>query len=192
MLGVALVGVGWLVGKVYGPRAERRYNRILWTGLLGSAALALVIVLIWFITHSGGGSQPATTTAAAETEAVETTDLSDDTKQSCKRLAETAQKFSAVLKEGNFDQFGEEFYDFAIFSFLAIVPEAPDEIRDDLRVLDDALTKYVDAIIGADFTKLDQETLDQQLQTKLSTEIDLQRVTQASQNISAWVRESCS
>jgi len=46
-IGIALVGVGMLVAKVYGSRAERRFNRILYGGLFGVIALLLVVGLIW-------------------------------------------------------------------------------------------------------------------------------------------------
>jgi len=194
MLGIALVAVGAWVGKVYGPKAERKFLRIVFFPL-GALALSLVLGLSWWaIASGGGGSQPAATAAAAaETEPVETTDLPDATKRGCKRLAESAQKFSAFLNGRSVDteKFDEEFHDFAVFSVLTSVPDAPDEIRDDLQVLDDAFSKYVDAVAGVDVAKLDQEPLEKQLQKKLSTEIDLQRVTQASQNISAWVPENC-
>jgi hypothetical protein len=103
-------------------------------------------------------------------------------------LAESAQKFSTFLTGRNPDleKFAEEFDDFAIFSLLNIVPGAPDEIRDDLQVLDDAFSKYLDAVAGVDLGNLDQEALEK-LQHP-SIEIDQQKVMQASQNISAWVQ----
>lgn len=125
-----------------------------------------------------GGSESAVET---RTEAVETTDSPEATKRDCERLAETAQKFSTFLS-GDFG--AEEFQvDFAVFSFLTIVASVPDEIRDDLQVLDAAYFKYVDALAGVDPANLDRE-----LQEKLTAEIDQQKVTQASQNIAAWVQ----
>jgi hypothetical protein len=137
-------------------------------------------------------------------------------------LAEAAQKFSTFLTASNPDPetFVEEFHDFAVFRFLNLVGGAPDEIRDDIDVLDDAFQKYVDAVADLDLPpgnldqkalekldqkalekldqkaleKLDQEAqLDQKALEKLqhpSIEIDRKRVVQASQNISAWVQRA--
>jgi hypothetical protein len=76
-------------------------------------------------------------------------------------LAKAAQKFSAFLTGSNPDpeKFIEEFHDFAAFTFLAIVSRPPDEIRDDLLVLDDAFLKYVDAVADLDIGNLDPKVL---------------------------------
>jgi hypothetical protein len=89
-------------------------------------------------------------------------------------LAEAAQKFSTFLTGSNPDPetFVEEFHDFAVFRFLNLVGGAPDEIRDDINVLDDAFQKYVDAVADLDLPpgNLDQkalEKLDQKALEKL-------------------------
>ena len=142
--------------------------------------------------------------------------------RSLAHLAESAQKFSTFLTGSNPDPetFVDEFHDFAVFRFLNLVGGAPDEIRDDINVLDDAFQKYVDAVADLDLPpgnldqtalekldqkslekldqkaleKLDQEAqLDQKALEKLqhpSIEIDRNRVMQASQNISAWVQKA--
>ena len=79
----------------------------------------------------------------------------------------------------------------AVFSFLTIVSSPPDEIRDDLQVLDDAFLKYVDAVAGLDPGNLDREALEKLQKPKPWNEIDQQKIRQAAQNIAAWARENC-
>ena len=165
MVGIALIAVGAWVGKVYGAKAERKFDRTVTRVLFGSAALFLVLVLIlWGIAGRGGGSE---------------------TTRGCKRLAETAEKFSPFLTRNDFD--GGEFQrDFAVFGFLTAVPDAPVEIRDDLEVLDDAYSKYGHALATIDPAKVDQN-----LQKNLTAKINKRKVMRASQNIVAWARKKC-
>jgi hypothetical protein len=104
-------------------------------------------------------------------------------------FAESARQFAAFLAERSFDidKFAEG--DWVRFQLLEIGSRPPDEIRDDVHVLADASSKFVDAISGVDLTNLDQESLEN-LQ-EFWAGIDQQRVRQASQNISAWVQEIC-
>src|SRR4030095_10443850 len=76
-------------------------------------------------------------------------------------LAEASQKFSTFLTGSNPDpkKIIEEFHDFAVFRYLDLLGGAPDEIRGDIQVLDDAWQKYVDAIAAWDPEKLDQKAL---------------------------------
>ena len=46
-MGVALAVVGMLVGEGYGSRAERKFNRVLWGGLVGAIVFMLVFGMIW-------------------------------------------------------------------------------------------------------------------------------------------------
>jgi Na+-driven multidrug efflux pump len=53
LLGVALVGAGVLVGRRYGPNAERRFNRVLkrtlWLAILWVCAMLAVLAIWWAI-----------------------------------------------------------------------------------------------------------------------------------------------
>ena len=113
----------------------------------------------------------------------------------CKRLGEAAQKFStfATARDSDAQTFVDEFHDFAVFTFLTIVSKPPDEIRDDLLVLDNAFMKYVDAIANTDIdlAKLDPEALAKLQKPKPWNRSDQQKIQQASQNITAWTRENC-
>ncbi len=115
-------------------------------------------------------------------------------------VADAAQKFSTFLTGSNLDpkKFVEEFHDFAFFRYVGIVGGAPDEIRGDMQVLDDAFQKYVDAFAAWEPANLDQAgKLDRKALEKLqhpqppTIDIDEHRVKQASQNITAWVQETC-
>jgi hypothetical protein len=70
--------------------------------------------------------------------------------------------------------------------------EAPEEIRDDFGVLADAYSKIAEALEGVDLTSGETPPPDvlEKLQ-QLSSEIDTARVTEASNNISAWTQENC-
>lgn len=118
---------------------------------------------------------------------------SESTASGCKRLAETAVKFSgfATGRDSDLKTFAEEGHDFAVFSFLSIFPDAPAEIRDDLQVLDHAFSKYLDAIGDGDLGQLDQEAIEKLQKPNPWTRSDKQKIRQASQNIAAWAREEC-
>jgi len=104
-------------------------------------------------------------------------------------FAESARQFVAFLaaRRFNVDKFAKG--DWMRFQLLEIAGSPPDEIRDDVHVLGDASAKFVDALSSVDVSNLDQESLEQ-LQ-EFWTKIDQKRVRQASQNISAWVQETC-
>ncbi|HKC22011.1 MAG TPA: hypothetical protein VKB64_05810 [Gaiellaceae bacterium] len=56
-VGVALAAVGVLVGKVYGPKAAAKYDRVLkrgvWTVGLWVCAMLLVLLIWWGIASAG-------------------------------------------------------------------------------------------------------------------------------------------
>jgi hypothetical protein len=138
--------------------------------------LAIVAVLALAVAGCGGGSSDS----AART-------------SGCRHLSDSAQKFStfATGRNSDLETFVEEFHDFAVFSFLTIVSRPPDEIRDDLLVLDDAFLKYVDAVAGLDPGNLDRKALEKLQKPTPWNEIDQQKIRQAAHNITAWVRENC-
>jgi len=47
LIGMALVGVGAVMGKLYGSSAERRFDRILLVTSLGVVVLLLIVGVIW-------------------------------------------------------------------------------------------------------------------------------------------------
>lgn len=78
-------------------------------------------------------------------------------------------------------------------AFEELADRVPDEIRDDYEVLADAFSQYTDALKDVDVTAGETpsaETL-QAIQQAIAS-IDPQEVTEASNNISAWVRANCS
>jgi hypothetical protein len=139
--------------------------------------LAIVAALALAVAGCGGGDSAAARTSG------------------CKRLGEAAQKFStfATGRDPDPETFVKEFDDFGVFSFLTIVSKPPEEIRDDLQVLDKAFWKYVNAIgdTDIDLANLDQEALAKLQKPKPWNQIDQQKIQQASQNITAWTRENC-
>jgi hypothetical protein len=142
---------------------------------IGTVVIAALLCVLAFGAAgcSGGGSKPA----------------APDKCGSLAEFAESARQFATFLAGRSFDigKFAEG--DWVRFQVLDLASSPPDEIGDDVHVLADASSKFVDAIAGVDLSNLDQESLEK-LQ-EFWTGIDQQRVKQASQNISAWVRKTC-
>jgi len=150
----------------------------------------------------GGGSKSAATTAAATTQATPTQTLVTSTESApktttsslggiasaanCKELADLGQKFSAAFtgaansKDLKTEaQLLKEFAD-----------KTPSDIRPDFEVVADYLTKVAD-VAGTikPGARPDAQTL-AKLQ-KVATEVNQQKLTTASQHISAWVQKNC-
>ncbi len=132
----------------------------------------------------------AVETEETDTEATETTETVADTdisglSEECDDLVNIAANFVNAFSGQNLDdteeakRFLDEFAD-----------KAPDEIRDDFRVVADAYAKLVDALKGVDLSSGDPEAL-KKLQ-EISSQIDQQKLQQANDNISAWVEKNCS
>jgi hypothetical protein len=104
----------------------------------------------------------------------------------CKDLANLGQKYSQALSgAGNsqdLEKSAEVLQEFA--------DEAPSEIKADFQVLADYLTKIVDVVGNLKPGDTPSATQLQKLQ-ELGTSIDTQKLTQASQNITAWVAKNC-
>lgn len=48
LLGVAMVPVAWLVGRRFGPKAKKKFERTFLLVALWSVGLLLVLALIWW------------------------------------------------------------------------------------------------------------------------------------------------
>jgi hypothetical protein len=130
-------------------------------------------------------------TTEAETEAEETEEAEEPdfaNAANCKEFTELGQKVSAALggTEGaDADETKELLNEFA--------DDAPEEIRDDFRVIADAYSKIADAL--ADLQLEPGETPDPEDALKLQEiagEIDQAALTEANTNITTWVNENCS
>jgi hypothetical protein len=180
---------------------------------LAVLCLALLAALMLVATGCGGSSNnSAATTEAATTEAAtteETTTEAATTEEAtteaatteatttsalgglvasgkCKELANLGQKYSSALSGagGSQDlkktaQIVQEFAD-----------KAPSEIRADFQVVADYMSKVADVAGNLKPGQTPDAATIAKLQ-KLSTEIDTQKLTTASQNITAWVSKNC-
>jgi hypothetical protein len=150
--------------------------------------------------ESAAGTQaPAATAEPATTEAADTTsdesEESESTEESgtpnlanedCRELVGLGTKVSQALggTGGDIEQ-TQEFLD-------AFADDAPEEIREDFRVIAEAYGKIAEALEGVDLTEgaqPDAEALAKLQQ--LSTELDQVRLEEANDNITAWVDENC-
>jgi hypothetical protein len=48
LIGIALLPVGWLVGRRFGPRREKKFWRIVSRVIVAWLALAVLLALIWW------------------------------------------------------------------------------------------------------------------------------------------------
>ena len=129
----------------------------------------------------------ATTTEAATTEATTTAALGGLVASGkCKDLQNLGQKYSAALSGSGAGtdlkktaQVIQEFAD-----------DAPSEIKADFQVVADYMSKVADVAGNLKPGQTPDTATLQKLQ-KLATSIDTQKLTQASQNITAWVAKNC-
>ena len=129
----------------------------------------------------------ATTTEAATTEATTTSALGGLVASGkCKDLQNLGQKYSAALSGSGAGtdlkktaQVIQEFAD-----------DAPSEVKADFQVVADYMSKVADVAGNLKPGQTPDPATLQKLQ-KLATSIDTQKLTQASQNITAWVAKNC-
>jgi hypothetical protein len=130
----------------------------------------------------------AATTEEATTEAATTTSPIAGLVASgkCKDLANLGQKYSQALSGAgdtqNLKKTAEVVQEFA--------NDAPSEIKDDFKVVAGYLTKVADVVGNIKPGQTPDAATLGKLQ-KLSTEIDAQKLTQAGNNITAWVTKNC-
>ncbi len=143
---------------------------------------------------SEAATSEATTTEAAMTHETTTSEAATTTSAlgglvasgKCKDLANLGQKYSQALSGtgGTTDlkktaQIVQEFAD-----------DAPSEIKADFQVVADYMSKVADVAGNLKPGQTPDPAMLQKLQ-KLATSINTQKLTQASQNITAWVSKNC-
>jgi hypothetical protein len=166
-------------------------------------AIAVAVLGLALVGAGCGGddeeaaSDDTTVTMTTETETTdtgETTDegTTDDTlggfdfdDEDCRELADTSsaigQLFAAPGSELDESDAFEQFAD-----------RVPDEIRDDYQVLADAFAEYREALADLDIGQGETPTAeDVQAIVQALSSIDQAAVSEATQNISAWVTENC-
>jgi hypothetical protein len=141
-------------------------------------------------------SETETTTEATETttettettEATETTTTTTDTgggnfsSGECQQFQQALTNFSAATSgtaSANLQKAADEFQKFA--------DAAPSAIKSDVETLADVVKKYAAALKGVSPTSPEAA---QKLQ-QLATQINVQKVTQASQNVTTWLQQNC-
>jgi hypothetical protein len=129
----------------------------------------------------------ATTTEAATTEATTTTGLSGlASTGNCRELTNLAKKyqtaFSGAGQGADLKKAAAAMQEFA--------KKAPGDIKADFQVVADYFSKIAEATGSLKPGKTPDAATAAKLQ-KLATEIDQTKLTQASQNITAWVQKNC-
>ena len=168
-------------------------------------AIALVLALAGF--GCGGGDDTASDTDTVVTETTDdtttdttdtdetTTDETDETDddgsfatEDCTELATATAAFSQAFSTSTF---GEDVDDTSeIFDEFA--EGAPEEIRDDIRVLAEAYAEYAEVLEDADIEpgEVPDARAIAALQAALAR-IDQEGVNEASANVSAWATANC-
>ncbi|HEY7691904.1 MAG TPA: hypothetical protein VH816_06135 [Gaiellaceae bacterium] len=139
-------------------------------------------------TTTEAATTEAATTEAATTEATTTSALGGLVASGkCKDLANLGQKYSQALNAGGAGtadlkktaQILQEFAD-----------KAPSEVKSDFQVVADYMSKVADVAGNLKPGQTPDPATLAKLQ-KLATSIDSQKLTAASQHISAWVAKNC-
>lgn len=167
--------------------------------LIYALSLILLAVLVLVAAGCGGGKKniaattaptstaPATSKAATTTAATSTSDLSGiASAANCKELADLGTKFSEAAG-GSANSRDTKKVAQLLQEFAA---KTPSDIRPDFKVVADAFSKIADAVGNVTPGATPDATMIAKLQ-KLAAEIDTAKLTQASQNISAWVQKNC-
>ena len=161
--------------------------------------IAVVLVLALMGAGCGGGDEASSdtdTVVSEETTTDETTteETTTDTDTSgtlatdeCRDLVEASTEFTNALGAAGTGDLQDVS---ALFDQLA--ERAPEEIRADIRVLGEAYASYADAL--GDINVEPGQTPDpedlQRLQQALAS-VDQQKVTAASERLSAWAQANC-
>jgi hypothetical protein len=172
-------------------------------------ALGLTMLALAFLASGcGGGSKeaasttteatvPATTeaatTRATTTPAVTTAQATTTTNlggvasaKNCKELADLGQKFSAAFSGAA----GAQDLEKEAKLLKEFADRTPSHVRPAFEVLADYMSKIADAAGGLQTGETPDAATLAKLQ-KLATEIDQQRLTKASKDITAWVQRNC-
>jgi hypothetical protein len=122
-----------------------------------------------------------------DTEAAGTTpDLSFLSSDKCREYVQLISSYASALSGA-----GGTDTERAAQALQDVADQAPDEIRDDFQTLADAYSKIADALKGVDLSSGTPDASAIAKLQKLSQEIDEQKVTQASTNISTWLTKNC-
>jgi hypothetical protein len=140
-------------------------------------------------------SEATETETATDTETATETETETDTETNaagafasgeCRELVKSGQELSQALGASS----GAQSLKDSAALFQQFVDKAPSEIRADLQVLADALSKYADALKDLKPAQApDAKTL-QKLQ-QLATSIDQPKVEAASKRVEAWAKKNC-
>ncbi len=163
------------------------------------ALLALLGAVALLAAGCGGGSDESsgtettietTTTTETDTTADETTtdgDLNAFASEDCLNLASVGAKFAeSAGASGSDPETTAKFFD-------ELVAKAPDEIKDDLQVLSEAMAEVSAALKDANLTSGQAPDAAQlkKLQ-ELGKKFSDPKYQQASANIEAWAKKNCS
>ena len=164
-IGVALAGLGFLLGKVYGPRVERRFFRAFFLVGFGSMAVVLVVGLIWWAVVGGSGGGGEQESAASDEMTIEEMAASVDY---CVALLTARAAFLGVgsVSPEDLDE---------------LAGNAPEEIRTDVNTLAQALTTYTEEV-GDDPTVLERAAALDSLSPETAA---------AERRLDAWEEENC-
>ena len=130
-----------------------------------------------------------TETETTEDDGTDTTEASGDdfaTADNCQEFAQIGAKMSEALSGAG----GTNLED-AKEAFDQLTAAAPAEIKDDFQTIADAYSKMVDALKGVDLSNPNPDPATLAKLTKLGQELNQQKLTQASTNISNWARDNC-
>ncbi len=175
-------------------------------------ALCLVLLAALMLVAAGCGSssknsaattEETTTEAATTTEATTTEEPTTEATTTaaatttsalgglvasgkCKDLANLSQKYSQALGGAN----GTQDLKKTAQALEEFANDAPSDIKGDFKVVADYMTKIAGVVGNLKPGQTPDPATLAKLQ-KLSTSIDTQKLTQASQNITAWVTKNC-
>ena len=183
--------------------------------------MAAVIAALAFVVAGCGGSSDSGSNAAADTVVADTSastdDMSTETTSTdmtsadttstgtsstdtngsvaglsgeCKSLAEASQKFSeASAKVG---QSGGNDLGTTADAFDDLAAAAPDELKDDFRVLADVMKQYSEVLKDVDLEAGEVPSADQVAKlARLGQSLGAQNVQKASAAIATWTTEHC-
>jgi hypothetical protein len=138
-------------------------------------------------TTEAATTEEVTTTEAATTEATTTSAIGGLVASGkCKDLANLGQKYSQALSGAG----GGQDLKKTAQIIQKFADEAPSDIKSDFQVVADYMSKIASVAGNLKAGQVPDAATVAKLQ-KLSTEIDTQKLTQASQNITAWVSKNC-
>ena len=138
------------------------------------------------MSNAAPASATSTTTASMTAPKSPSPGLSLLTSKNCRSLLGLSQAFSTALTGAGQDlaKSAELMKSFA--------DQTPSEIRPDFQVLADAYAKIAAALKGVDLSSGKAPSADVIARlTKLSSQIDTAKVSQASTNISTWATKNC-